>query len=159
MNEKIALFAGSFDPITIGHQSIIERALPLFDKIIIGIGVNNNKKYTFPLEKRVEWIKKIFKNNPKISVETYNSLTIDFAEKAGANFLLRGLRTSADFEFERQIGQVNKSLYPNIESVYLLTLPEHTYISSTIVRELVKYKGDISHFVHEIIANEIKATY
>lgn len=159
MNDKIAIFPGSFDPFTIGHCSIIKRAMPIFDKIIVAIGINDAKKTTFSLEKRINWINEIFKDNLKVEVETFKSLTVEFARNKNANFILRGLRTSSDFEFERQIGQVNKSLYPEIESFYLLTLPEHTYISSTIVREIVKYKGDISHFVPEIIANDIQANY
>jgi len=159
MTEKIAVFPGSFDPFTIGHRSIIERATPIFDKIVVAIGENDNKRSFFPLEERLNWIKSIFKYNPKVEVDTFNSLTVGFAQKIGAKFLLRGLRTSSDFEFERQIGQVNKSLFPEIESFYLLTLPEHTFISSTIVREIVKYKGDVSLFVPEIIANNIHSSY
>ncbi|MBN2663485.1 MAG: pantetheine-phosphate adenylyltransferase [Bacteroidales bacterium] len=159
MKERIAVFPGSFDPFTIGHCSIIKRAIPVFDKIIIAIGLNDDKRSFFSKEKRTEWIKAIFRDYDMIEVDTFNSLTIEYAKKTGAKFLLRGLRTSADFEFERQIGQVNKSLYPEIESIYLLTLPEHTYISSTIVREIIKYKGDVSRFVPDIIASEIHHSY
>jgi len=159
MNSKRAVFPGSFDPFTVGHYSIVNRALNVFDEIIVAIGVNDEKRAFFPIEKRVEWIKKIYADNPKVKVETFKSLTVDYAKKVNAKYLLRGLRTSADFEFERQIGQVNKSLYDDIESIYFLTMPEHTYISSTIVREIVKYKGDVSKFVPEIIYKDIHSTY
>ena len=156
---KIAVFPGSFDPFTLGHESIVRRALPLFDKIIIGIGINESKKSFFPLEKRKYWIEQIFKDEPKIRVQPYHSLTVEFCKSVGATYILRGLRTSADFEYERLIGQINKALLHNIETVYLLTLPEHTHISSTIVREIIKYQGDISKFVPQIIADEVHKTY
>lgn len=145
--EKIAIFPGSFDPFTIGHKSIITRALPLFDKIIIGIGHNINKEYYFPLEKRVQWIKNVFEDNPKIEVQNYRGLTVDFCRHVKAKYILRGLRTSADFEYERAVGQINKDMYPEIETVFLLTMPEHTAINSTIVRDIIRYGGDASHFL------------
>ncbi len=145
--EKIALFPGSFDPITLGHVSVIKRALPLFDKIIIAIGINSEKKHMFPLEKRKAWIEAVFKNIPAIEVQTYDGLTVDFCRKLGAGFILRGLRTAADFEFERSIGQINRKLYPEIETVFLLTEPEFTPVSSSIVRDVFRYGGDISGMV------------
>ena len=145
--EKIALFPGSFDPITLGHVSVIRRALPLFDKIIIAIGINSDKKHMFPLEKRKVWIESVFKNDPTIEVQTYDGLTVDFCRKAGANFILRGLRTAADFEFERSIGQINRKLFPEIETVFILTEPEFTPISSSIVRDVFRHGGDISGMV------------
>ena len=145
--EKIAIFPGSFDPFTIGHKSIIARALPLFDKIIIGIGHNINKEYYFPLEKRMQWIKNVFKDNPKIEVQTYRGLTVDFCREVKAKYILRGLRTSSDFEYERAVGQINKAMYPEIETVFLLTMPEHTAINSTIVRDIIRYGGDASRFL------------
>ncbi len=156
---KIAVFPGSFDPFTLGHESIVRRASDLFDKIIIGIGVNEYKEHFFPLQKRIEWIKELFIDNPKIEVKSYNTLTVDFCKEQGAKYIVRGLRTSADFEYERLIGQINKALLWNIETIYLLTLPEHTHISSSIVREIIKYKGDISKFVPANIAREIMQTY
>jgi len=131
--QKIALFPGSFDPFTIGHKDIVERALPMFDKIVVAVGYNSDKKGFFPLEDRINWIKKVFKNNPQIQVESYQGLTVDYCNEIGAQFLLRGLRTSADFEYERAIAQMNKKMYKHIESVFLLTSPEYTPISSTIV--------------------------
>lgn len=145
--DKIAVFPGSFDPITVGHFSIIERALPLFDKIIIAIGENSSKTSLFSIEQRKKWIVELFKNEQKISVEVYNGLTINFCKKHQSKYLIRGLRTSADFEFERSIGQCNKKLYPEIETVFLLTLPEHTFITATIVRDIYKNGGDIKNFV------------
>jgi len=144
---KIAAFPGSFDPFTVGHQSIVLRALPLFDKIVIGIGRNTSKDGYFALEKRIAWIQNSFAGNEKVLVEIYDGLTVDFCKRIGAKFILRGLRTSADFEYERAIGQINRAMNPEIENVYLLTLPEHTAISSTIVREIAKHGGDVSQFV------------
>lgn len=145
--KKIAVFPGSFDPITIGHESVIRRALPLFDKIIVAIGINSEKKYFFPLEKRINWIKELFDDEPKIEVDYYTGLTIEYCKKIGANYLLRGLRTSADFEYERIIAQMNKSMYPELDTVFLLTLPEHSHISSTIVREIIINGGNPEKFI------------
>jgi len=145
--KKTALFPGSFDPFTVGHESIVQRALPLFDKIVIGVGDNHAKGNYFPLEKRVEWIKNLYRDEEKIDVQVYEGLTVDFCEQVGAQFLLRGLRTSADFEFERAIGQTNKMLNNGIETVFLLTHPEHTFISSSIVKDVYKNGGDISPFL------------
>jgi pantetheine-phosphate adenylyltransferase len=147
--KKIAVCPGSFDPITKGHESIIKRALPLFDEIIIAIGINVEKKGFFPLENRLEWIKHVFKNEPRIKVFSYEGLTVDFCRKVNAKYLLRGLRTSSDFEFERSIAHINKQLYPDIETVFLLTQPEFMSLNSSIVREIVRYNGDASQFVPE----------
>jgi len=145
--KKIAVFPGSFDPITVGHESIINRALPLFDKIIVVVGINTDKKSMFPIEQRLQWIWETFIDNPKIEVTSHAGLTVDFCKEKGAKYILRGLRTSADFEFERSIGQTNKSLTPEIETVFMLTLPEHSFISSSIVRDVLKNEGDISNFI------------
>jgi pantetheine-phosphate adenylyltransferase len=144
---KVAVFPGSFDPITLGHVSIIKRAIPLFDELVVAIGLNAEKKNFFPVDTRLKWIKKIFEAEKKIKVIQYEGLTVDLCKKLDANYILRGLRTSADFEFERSIGQVNKKLYPNIETVFLLTLPEHTSINSSIVRDIVRHGGDATSFV------------
>jgi len=159
MNKKIAVFPGSFDPFTVGHQSIVNRALPLFDKIIVGIGINQEKNSLFDFEKRKHWIELIFENNPKVEVSSFKGLTVEFCKQINAGFILRGLRTSADFEYERQIGQLNKSLFYEIETVFFLTIPEHTFISSSVVREIIKYKGDMTKYVPEIIAKEIMEKY
>jgi pantetheine-phosphate adenylyltransferase len=148
---KIAVFPGSFDPITIGHESIVNRALDLFDKIIIAVGHNENKKGFFSLSSRLSMIKEVFAGNPKIEVTHFEELTVDFCRRVGAKYILRGLRTSADFEFERAIAQVNKAMYGEIESVFMLTLPEHTSINSTIVREILRYGGDAGKFLPQSI--------
>lgn len=145
--DRIALFPGSFDPITLGHVDIIERALPLFDEIIIAIGINSAKKYMFTLEQRISWIEEAFKDEPKIKVVTYTGLTVDFAKTSGANFLLRGLRNPADFEFEKAIAQANRQLVPTLETVFLLTSARYAYISSSIVREVYLHGGDYAEFV------------
>ena len=146
---RIAVFPGSFDPITKGHESVILRAVPLFDQIIVAIGANAEKKSFFTLEQRLEWIKEVFKGEPKISVMQYHGLTVDFCRKVNARFLLRGLRTSADFEFERSIGQINKKLNPEIETIFLLTAPEYASLNSGIVRDILRHGGDASQFVPE----------
>lgn len=145
--QKIAIFPGSFDPITTGHESIIKRALPLFDELIIAIGVNADKNDFFPVDIRIEWIKKVFTDYPQVKVIEYTGLTINICKRFNARYILRGLRTSADFEFERSIGQINKKLYHNIETVFLLTLPEHTPVNSSIVRDILRHGGDASEFV------------
>jgi len=149
---KIAVFPGSFDPITKGHESIVKRALPLFDKIIIGIGINSEKKnFCFPLEKRIAWINKVFENEPKVEIFEYSGLTVDFCKKTGARYILRGLRTCIDFEFEMAIAQNNRFLNPEVESFFLVPNPELTHITSTIVRDIYKNNGDTSFFVPDCI--------
>ena len=145
--ERVAIFPGSFDPFTVGHESIVKRAIPLFDKIVIMIGFNSNKRSFFPVEKREKWINTVFAHEPKVLVECHEGLTVDFCKKVNAGYILRGLRTSADFEYERAIAQVNKKMYPQIESVFLLTMPEHTPINSTIVRDIIFHGGDASMFL------------
>jgi pantetheine-phosphate adenylyltransferase len=145
--KKVAVFPGSFDPITTGHESIVTRALSLFDEIIIAVGANALKKSFYPVETRKEMIAKVFKDEPRVRIEHYEGLTVDYCKKNGAGFLLRGLRTAADFEFERAIAQVNKAMAPEVESVFILTLPEHSPINSTIVRDIIRSGGDASRFV------------
>ncbi len=143
---KRALFPGSFDPLTLGHVDVINRALPLFDELVIAIGINANKKYMFSLEQRIEFIQNTFKDEPKIKVDSYQGLTVDFCKKIEANFILRGLRNPTDFEFEKTITQVNRTL-SDIETVFLLTSTETSFISSSIVREVIEFKGDYSKMV------------
>ncbi len=145
--EKIAIFPGSFDPFTVGHETIIRRGLPIFDKIIIAIGYNSSKTGFFSIEKRKQWIEKTFENEAKVSVRQYGGLTIDFCREVNAQYILRGLRTSSDFEYERAIAQINKTMLPNLETVFLLTSPEMTAISSTIVRDIIRHGGDASQFL------------
>lgn len=147
MSKRIALFPGSFDPITLGHLDIIERALPLFDEIKIAVGTNSAKNYMFSLDQRVQWIEQTFDAESKISVITYEGLTVDFAQKQGVNFMLRGLRNPADFEFEKAIAQANREMVPNLETVFLLTSARFAYISSSIVREVYIHEGDYTRFV------------
>lgn len=149
--DRIALFPGSFDPITLGHIDIIERALPLFDKIIIAVGTNSAKKYLFSLEQRTQWIARTFKDEPKIEVVNYTGLTVDFAKSTGADFLLRGLRNPADFEFEKAIAQANRQLVPTLETVFLLTSARYAYISSSIVREVFTNNGNYKEFVPDSV--------
>lgn len=148
---KRAVFPGSFDPITRGHENIILRALPLFDELIVAVGLNIEKKSYFELNERLEWIQQVFHDYPKIKVMHYAGLTVDFCRHVHATHILRGLRTSADFEFERTVGQVNKRLYPEIETVFMLTTPEYTSINSSIVRDIHKNGGDVSIFIPENI--------
>lgn len=145
--EKIAIFPGSFDPFTIGHESIVRRAIPMFDKIVVMIGYNANKKSFFPVEKRLKWIRQVFEKEPRVEVEIYEGLTVDFCRERGARYILRGLRTSADFEYERAIAQMNKKMHPEIETVFLLTLPEHTPINATIIRDIIFHGGNASMFL------------
>lgn len=145
-----AIFPGSFDPITLGHQDIINRALPLFDEIVIAIGVNADKKYMFSLEERKRFIEKTFQNEPKISVITYEGLTIDLCNKINANFILRGLRNPADFEFEKAIAHTNRRL-SKIETVFLLTAAKTSYISSSIVRDVIRNQGEYELLVPEAV--------
>lgn len=149
---KTAVFPGSFDPVTIGHVDIVKRALPLFDKLIIAIGSNSEKKYLFAPEKREVWLATIFSAEKKIEVMRYDGLTIDFCKKNSAQYILRGIRTSADFEFERLIAQMNSQMAPEVETVFILSRPEYSHISSTIVRDIIRNKGDISLFVPKEIA-------
>lgn len=146
---NIAIFPGSFDPITRGHENIILRALPLFEKIIVAVGQNAEKKGFFTIDQRIDFLKKVFRGHAAVEIDQYSGLTVEYCQQKGAKYILRGLRTSADFEFERTIGQVNKKLYPEIETIFLLTLPEYTAINSSVVREILKYGGDVSQFIPE----------
>ncbi|MFT4545801.1 MAG: pantetheine-phosphate adenylyltransferase [Bacteroidia bacterium] len=147
--KRIAVFPGSFDPITKGHEDIILRAIPLFDEIIVAIGTNSSKKYYFDLDKRLEMIRFTFRNELKVKVETYTGLTVDYCKIVGSNHLLRGLRTSADFEFERSIAHINQTLNPDLDTVFLLSLQEYSAINSTIVRDILINGGEVSRFVPE----------
>lgn len=149
--KRTAVFPGSFDPFTIGHEGIVRRALSIFDEIIIAVGANALKRSYFSLELRKEMISKVFRDEPRIIVDHYEGLTVEYCRKKGAGYLLRGLRTAADFEFERAIAQVNKALASDVESVFLLTIPEHTSINSTIVRDIIRSGGDASQFVPSAI--------
>ena len=149
MSQKIAVFPGSFDPITKGHVNIVERALPLFDKVVIAIGNNSSKKYAFSFAQREQWIKDIFKKHKNIEVMAYEGLTVNFVKKVNATYLIRGIRNSNDFEYEKTIAQLNKAMAPELETICILSDPEHAHISSTIVREIILNGGDPGIFLPE----------
>lgn len=144
--KKRAVFPGSFDPLTLGHTDIIDRGIPLFDEIIIAIGTNSSKKYMFSLEERRAFIEKTYANEPKVIVDTYQGLTIDYCKKVQSQFILRGLRNPADFEFEKAIAQTNRKM-SEIETIFLLTSADTSYISSSIVRDIIVNHGDVSMLV------------
>lgn len=145
---KIAVFPGSFDPFTIGHESVVRRALDMFDKVIIGIGFNTTKSRFISIEQSTKSIQNVFEDTKnRVEVKVFRGLTIDFCKNEQSRFILRGLRTAADFEYERAIAQTNKAMYPEIETVFLLTLPQHTFVNSSIIREILKQGGDASLFL------------
>ena len=144
---KIAVFPASFDPITKGHEEIARRALPLFDKIIMAIGVNAQKKTLFSLAQRKKWLEIVFEDEPKIVVDTFENLTADYCKAIGAKYLIRGLRNASDFDYEKTISQLNHIIGDGIETIFFISLPEYSHISSTIVREIIKGGGDASPFV------------
>ncbi|HRP89400.1 MAG TPA: pantetheine-phosphate adenylyltransferase [Edaphocola sp.] len=144
---RIALFPGTFDPITLGHVDVINRALPLFDKIIVGIGINTNKKPMFSIEQRLDWIAKIFEGNPKVEGYAYEGLTIEHCKKLNAQFILRGIRYVSDFEYEKGIADMNRMLSKSIETIFLTSSPEYSTVSSTLVRDVIRYNGDVSQFI------------
>jgi pantetheine-phosphate adenylyltransferase len=148
---NIAVFPGSFDPITVGHVDIINRAAPLFEKIIIGIGNNMQKEYMFAAEKREAWIKKTFTGNPKIEVMKYDGLTINFCKRMNAAYIIRGLRNSNDFEFEQAIAQMNKAMAGGIDTVFIPCEPRYTAVASSIVRDIIKNNGDVTMFVPDAV--------
>ncbi|MFZ4544079.1 MAG: pantetheine-phosphate adenylyltransferase [Saprospiraceae bacterium] len=152
---KICVFPGSFDPITRGHVDLVKRALPLFDKIVIATGINTSKQSLIPLDKRLQWIDRCFQGESKVSTNSYQGLTVDFCQSIEAGFLLRGLRNASDFDYEKTISQMNHIIGKGIETVFLISQPEFSHISSTIVREIIKGGADVSPFVPEEIQAEI----
>lgn len=148
---KIAIFPGSFDPITKGHVDIVKRALPLFDQLIIAIGVNTQKKYLFSLNQRMEWLKKVFKDQPKVLVDTYEGLTVHYCIEKKANYIIRGIRSAGDFDYEKTIAHLNLTMAPGLETLLILSKPELSAVSSTIVREIIIGNGDSTKFVPEQI--------
>lgn len=151
---KIAVFPGSFDPITVGHVELVQRALPLFDRIIVAIGVNSQKKYLFSLEERLHWLEQVFKDEPKVEVGQFEGLTAHYAKEIGAQYLLRGLRNASDFDYEKTISQLNNIVGEGIETLFLISQPAYSHISSTIVREIIKGGGDASPFLPEVMRKE-----
>ncbi len=146
MSRPIAVFPGTFDPITVGHVSIVERALPLFDRIYIGMGVNNTKKTMFAQEQRLAWINTVFAQHPQVEAIAFEGLTVELCKRVGAQFIVRGLRNSTDHGYERSIALMNQQL-AGVETIFLPSMPEHAHISSTIVRELIANKADVSALV------------
>lgn len=149
--KRIAVFPGTFDPITMGHIDVVERSLALFDEIIIGIGVHAGKQTMFPLEKRQAWIEAIFKHEPKVNVKPYQGLTVHFCEQQHAQTIIRGIRTVGDFEYEKGIADMNRMINPNIETYFLSCSPQYISYSSTLVRDLIRHKADVSQFLHPAI--------
>ncbi|MCK9162919.1 MAG: pantetheine-phosphate adenylyltransferase [Bacteroidales bacterium] len=155
MNSKrVAIFPGSFDPITKGHESVVLRALTLFDDVIIAIGENSSKKGFFPIQQRLSWIRKTFEDYPNVKVEAFSSLLVDFCKEKQAKYILRGLRNSIDFQYERNIALINQELNSDIETIFLLTKPEDTAISSSFVREILLFGGDVTKFIPSKITIE-----
>lgn len=146
---KIAVFPGSFDPITTGHFDLVIRALPLFDKIVIAIGENSQKKYLYSLEQRRQWLEQVFESYPKVVVDSFEGLTAHYCSKIGARYLLRGLRNASDFDYEKTISQLNHIVGEGIETVFFISQPAYSHISSTVVREIIKGGGDASPFLPE----------
>jgi pantetheine-phosphate adenylyltransferase len=148
---RIAVFPGTFDPITKGHESMVRRSLPLFDKIVVAIGVNAEKKYMFSLEQRIKWIQQTFTFEDKVSVASYEGLTVNYCRSIGASFIIRGLRNAEDFQFEKGIAQMNRELAPEVDTLFLVTNPELAAYSSTIVRDIIRHGGDVSKFIPNTI--------
>ncbi len=151
---RIALFPGTFDPITVGHTDVINRALPLFDKLIIGVGINSNKQPMFSMEQRIAWIRQIYAHEPKLEVHTYEGLTVTYCASVDAGFILRGIRNIGDFEYEKSIADMNKILNPLIETVFLACSPLYASYSSTIVRDVIRHHGEYSMFLPKEIVIE-----
>ncbi|MCL4151894.1 UNVERIFIED_CONTAM: hypothetical protein GTU68_058034 [Idotea baltica] len=152
---RVAVFPGSFDPITKGHIDLVRRAQDLFDKIIVAVGVNANKKSLFSLEQRLEWLNLVFEKDENVFVDHFQGLTVNFCKKQNAHYLLRGLRNASDFDYEKTISQLNHIIGNDLETVFLISKPEFSHVSSTIVREIIKGKGDVSSFVPDLITNHI----
>lgn len=153
--QRICLFPGTFDPVTLGHVDIINRAIPLFDKIYVGIGINSSKSPMFSAEQRMEWFKEIYKDEPKVESVTYDGLTINYCKVIGANFILRGIRYVSDFEYEKTIADANRTLDKNIETIFLTGEPKYTSVASTIVRDILRNGGNASPFLPDAVNNSL----
>jgi pantetheine-phosphate adenylyltransferase len=153
--QRICLFPGTFDPVTLGHTDIINRALPLFDKIVVGIGINAAKNPMFTADQRKIWFEEIYKDEPKLTVETYDGLTIKFCQSIGAKFILRGIRYVSDFEYEKTIADANRTMDSTIETIFLTGEPKYTSVASTIVRDILRNGGDASPFLPEAVIKSI----
>ena len=153
---RICLFPGTFDPVTLGHIDIIDRALPLFDKIIVGIGFNTGKEPMFSAQQRIDWVNLIYKDDDRVECVQYEGLTIHFCQKIGARFILRGIRYVSDFEYEKTIADANRTLDKNIETVFLTGEPKFTSVASTIVRDIIKNGGNASPFLHQVVIDSLQ---
>jgi pantetheine-phosphate adenylyltransferase len=155
--QRICLFPGTFDPITLGHTDIIDRSLDLFDEIVVGIGVNSAKTPMFSLEQRMQWIREIYSHTPKVKVISYEGLTIKTCKEVNANFILRGIRSIGDFEYEKAIADVNRMMDSSIETIFLSCSPRYSTLASTLVRDVLRYGGDASQLLPEVILKQLKA--
>lgn len=153
---RICLFPGTFDPVTLGHTDIINRSLGLFDKVWIGIGKNSNKTPLYSAEQRLSWIREIYKNEPKVEALVYEGLTADCCKRVGAKFILRGIRYVNDFEYEKAIADMNRSLDSSIETIFLTCLPKYTSVASTLVRDVIRNGGDVSQFLPDTVLKSIR---
>ena len=149
--QRICLFPGTFDPVTLGHLDIIGRSVSLFDKLVIGIGINSSKQPMFSVEQRTGWIKEIYKDEPRIEVVGYSGLTVDYCKEIGANYILRGIRYISDFEYEKAIADMNRMLAPQIETIFLTCSPQYSTISSTLVRDVIRNGGNVKMFVPDVV--------
>jgi pantetheine-phosphate adenylyltransferase len=156
---RIAVFPGTFDPITRGHEDIVRRAADIFDRVIIAMGRNTKKQSLFPLEERMAWIREIFKDDPRIEVDTYDELTVEYCRRKGATFIVRGLRSSGDFEYEAHLAQVNRKLDSSIETVFLMADARRQAIASKLVKEIARLGGDVSQFVPPPVCTALMAKY
>ncbi len=154
--QRVCLFPGTFDPLTLGHVDIINRAIPLFDKIVVGIGINTSKAPMYTAEQRLQWIREIYKDEKTVEGAIYEGLTVEFCKKIGARFILRGIRYVSDFEYEKTIADANRTMDKSIETVFLTGEPKYTSVASTIVRDIIRNHGDASHFLPDIVFKSIK---
>ncbi len=153
--QRICLFPGTFDPVTLGHTDIINRALPLFDKIFVGIGINSSKNPMFSAEQRMEWFKEIYQDEPRVESVVYEGLTVHFCEQIGARFILRGIRYVSDFEYEKTIADANRTMNHSIETIFLTGEPKYTSVASTIVRDILRNGGNASPFLPQAVINSL----
>jgi pantetheine-phosphate adenylyltransferase len=153
--KRICLFPGTFDPVTLGHTDIIDRALPLFDKLVIGIGRNINKEPMFSEQQRLDWLREIYRDNDKVEAVVYEGLTIDCCKEVGAHFILRGIRYVNDFEYEKAIADMNRNLAHDVETIFLTCLPQYTSVASTLVRDVLRNGGNVSAFLPDVVNHSI----